>query len=73
MTLGRRTRECPRIVFSLGLSLLLLLFILLEHCYFPGWLFFVERVGVHVVECACVIELPELKVCVLNLRSTSCL
>ncbi|KDO81531.1 hypothetical protein CISIN_1g0249172mg, partial [Citrus sinensis] len=22
-----------------------------------------ERVGVHVVECACVIELPELKVC----------
>lgn len=26
------------------------------------FLFIAERVGVHVVECACVIELPELKV-----------
>ena len=29
---------------------------LIMHCYF------VERVGAEVVECACVIELPELKV-----------
>lgn len=27
------------------------------------WFVVAERVGVHVVECACVIELPGLKVC----------
>ena len=32
---------------------------------FTSLLAFAERVGVHVVECACVNELPELKVCVL--------
>ena len=73
MTLGRRTRECLRIVFSLGWNVLLLLVILLEHCYLHEWLSFAERVGVHVVECACVIELPELKACVTNLRPTCCL
>jgi len=32
-------------------------------CFFP------ERVGAEVVECACVIELPELKVCLKLLYS----
>ncbi|GKV10337.1 hypothetical protein SLEP1_g21718 [Rubroshorea leprosula] len=32
-----------------------------------------ERVGVHVVECACVIELPELKVCIPIISNTNML